>query len=60
MVEPPVWYILARDLDKAEPRTFRMDRIARAQLLADIRFRPDVAMIEAQLPDASRWRPLTA
>ena len=60
MVEPPAWYILARDLDKAEPRTFRMDRIARPRVLADIRFRPDFAMIQAQLPDPKRWRPLAA
>src|SRR5260221_7221910 len=60
MVERPVWYTLARAADKAEPRTLRMDRIARPRLLAEIRFRPDVAMIEAQLPDARRWRPLTA
>ena len=60
MVEPPVWYILARDLDKAAPRAFRMDRIARPRLLPEIRFRPDVAMIQAQLPDAKRWQPLTA
>lgn len=60
MVEPPVWYILARDVEKSEPRTFRLDRIARPRLLAEIRFRPDVAMIEAQLPDRKRWLPLTA
>ncbi len=59
LAEPPVWYVLARDLDKAEPRTFRMDRIARPRLLSEVGFRPDLAVIQAQLPDLDRWRPLT-
>jgi predicted DNA-binding transcriptional regulator YafY len=58
LVEPPVWYILARDVDKGEPRTFRMDRIARPKILRDILFRPDVTLIRVQLPDPERWRPL--
>jgi predicted DNA-binding transcriptional regulator YafY len=59
-VEPPVWYVLARDVDKGEPRTFRMDRIARPRIIEDIVFRPDAAVIQTQLPDLERWRPLTA
>jgi predicted DNA-binding transcriptional regulator YafY len=59
LVEPPVWYVLARDVDKSEPRTFRMDRIARPRLLKEIVFRPDSLVIQAQLPDLERWRPLT-
>jgi len=58
-VEPPVWYILARDIDKREPRTFRMDRIARPRILADQVFRPEIAVIQAQLQDLERWQPLT-
>jgi len=58
LVEPPVWYVLARDLDKREPRTFRMDRISRPRILIDIAFRPDRTVIEVQLPDRERWRPL--
>jgi predicted DNA-binding transcriptional regulator YafY len=58
-VEPPVWYVLARDVDKSEPRTFRMDRIARPRILDDLSFRPDTAVIQAQVPDLDRWRPLT-
>jgi predicted DNA-binding transcriptional regulator YafY len=58
LVEPPVWYVLSRDVDKEEPRTFRMDRIARPRILADILFRPDITVIQAQLPDQDRWRPL--
>lgn len=58
-VEPPVWYVLARDVDKGEPRTFRMDRIARPRILKELAFRPDTAVIQAQLADLERWRPLT-
>jgi predicted DNA-binding transcriptional regulator YafY len=59
LVEPPVWYVLARDIVKGEPRTFRMDRIARPRLLPDVVFRPDLQVIRAQLPDLERWRPLS-
>lgn len=59
LVEPPVWYVLARDVEKSEPRMFRMDRIARPRILDEIAFRPDTAVIRAQLPDLDRWRPLT-
>jgi predicted DNA-binding transcriptional regulator YafY len=59
LVEPPVWYILARDVEKAEPRMFRMDRVARPRILPDVVFRPDVHILEAQLVDHERWRPLT-
>ncbi len=59
LAEPPVWYVLGRDVDKAEPRTFRMDRIARPRLLEDVVFRPDLRVIQSQLPDLDRWRPLT-
>jgi predicted DNA-binding transcriptional regulator YafY len=58
LVEPPVWYVLARDIDNGEPRTFRMDRICRSRILKDIVFRPDIAVIQVQLPDRERWRPL--
>jgi predicted DNA-binding transcriptional regulator YafY len=59
LVEPPVWYVLARDVQKGAPRTFRMDRIARPQILGSITFRPDLRVIQEQLPDQDRWRPLT-
>jgi predicted DNA-binding transcriptional regulator YafY len=59
LVEPPVWYVLARDVEQGEPRMFRMDRIARPKLLPEIVFRPDVRILEAQLCDHERWRPLT-
>ncbi|MEY2930567.1 MAG: hypothetical protein RL033_1316 [Pseudomonadota bacterium] len=59
LAEPPVWYVLARDIDKAEPRTFRMDRIARPRLLPELVFQPDLRVIQAQVPDLERWKPLT-
>ena len=58
LVETPVWYLLARDVDKGEPRTFRMDRIARPKLLRDVSFRPDLWLIQSQFPDLEHWRPL--
>ncbi len=60
LATPPVWYLLARDVEKGTPRTFRMDRIARPKLLRDIVFRPDSAVIQAQLPHGERWEPLTS
>ena len=57
-METPVWYLLARDVDKGEPRTFRMDRIARPKLLRDVSFRPDLRLIQSQFPDLEQWRPL--
>jgi predicted DNA-binding transcriptional regulator YafY len=59
LVESPVWYVLARDVDKSAPRMFRMDRIARPRLLQDIAFRPEIDVVQALLPDLERWRPLT-
>ena len=53
----PVRYLIARDAEKGEPRTSRMDRIARPRV-PELRFRPDPAVVAAQVPDASRWRPL--
>ena len=58
LVETPVWYMLARDVDKSEPRMFRMDRVARPRVLGDVVFRPDLALIRDQFPDLDRWHPL--
>lgn len=58
LVQTPVWYMLARDVDKGEPRMFRMDRVARPRLLGDILFRPDVELVLEQLPDREHFRPL--
>lgn len=59
LVEPPVWYILARDIDKGASRTFRMDRMSAPRVLPDVVFRPDLRVIRDQLPPLERWRPLT-
>jgi predicted DNA-binding transcriptional regulator YafY len=59
LVEPPVWYVLARDLETSQSRTFRMDRIGRPRLLRDVVFRPDLAVVRGQLPDLERFKPLT-
>jgi predicted DNA-binding transcriptional regulator YafY len=58
LVETPLWYVLARDVDKGEPRMFRMDRIARPKLLPSILFRPDLGLIQSLFPDLQLWRPL--
>jgi predicted DNA-binding transcriptional regulator YafY len=58
LVEPPVWYVLARDLATGQPRTFRMDRISRPHVLREHTFREDAAVIRAQVQDHPRWRPL--
>lgn len=59
LVETPVWYILARDVDKQEPRTFRMDRITHPSLQPKIRFSPDLRVVQAQVPEPEKRRPLT-
>jgi predicted DNA-binding transcriptional regulator YafY len=55
LMEPPVWYILARDVDKDEPRTFRMDRIAQPRIETTFRFRPSDRIAVQQLPTAGRY-----
>lgn len=59
LVETPVWYVIARDIDIDKPRTFRMDRIERPRVLRRVSFRPDIRVIDVQLQDRARWRPLT-
>ena len=59
LVQSPVWYLLARDVEKDQPRMFRMDRIARPRILRDVTFKPDLNVIQALLPDCEDWRPLT-
>jgi predicted DNA-binding transcriptional regulator YafY len=58
LVQSPVWYVLARDLEKAAPRMFRMDRISRPRLLEGVRFRPDVAVLRELLCEHTGFRPL--
>lgn len=53
LVQPPVWYALAIDLDARAPRMFRMDRMSRPRLLPSVRFVPDVAkVLDPALPTA--------
>jgi predicted DNA-binding transcriptional regulator YafY len=59
LVEPPVWYLLARDLDKKAARMFRMDRIKHPSVLAD-RFEPDLRIVEQIASECSDWQPLSA
>jgi len=58
LVQSPVWYVLGRDVEKGQPRMFRMDRITAPHLLDDVRFRPSADVIWAQLPPEVEWRPL--
>ena len=58
LVQSPVWYVLARDVDKGVPRMFRMDRISHPRVARDIAFRPDHDVIWEQLPPAYQWHPL--
>lgn len=59
LVETPVWYLLARDVDKGASRTFRMDRVSRPRLLRDVRFLPDEQVIRDNMPDCVVWEPLS-
>ncbi|MFO0584955.1 MAG: WYL domain-containing protein [Anaeromyxobacter sp.] len=58
LVEPPVWYVLARDVAKGEPRMFRMDRIARPALAREVAFAPDEAVVWAGLHPGVGYRTL--
>lgn len=58
LVQSPVWYVLARDVDKGAPRMFRMDRISRPTVAPDISFRPSNEVIWQQLPPECEWHPL--
>jgi hypothetical protein len=49
----------SREANKAETRTFRVDRSARPRLLREPVFQPDLRVIQAQVPDHERWQPLT-
>lgn len=58
LVQSPLWYVLAQDLDKAEPRMFRMDRMTRVHVLNDVSFRPSSQVIWRLLPAENEWKPL--
>lgn len=58
LLQPPVWYILARDAETGAARTFRMDRVAAPAILRGVRFRPDAELVRRLLPPEVRWEPL--
>ena len=58
LVQSPVWYILARDLDTGLPRMFRMDRISEPRLLRAVPFVPDITVARALLEPGIHWEPL--
>jgi predicted DNA-binding transcriptional regulator YafY len=59
LVQPPVWYILSRDVETGEPRTFRMDRISRPRIVETIAFQPNAEVVRVQVPAGSEWQPLS-
>jgi predicted DNA-binding transcriptional regulator YafY len=58
LVQAPVWYLLARDIVKAEPRVFRMDRVSAPRLVPGHRFKPDPKQMWAALPPDVDWKTL--
>ncbi|MCP3064866.1 WYL domain-containing protein [Myxococcus sp. K38C18041901] len=48
LVEAPVWYVLARDVEKSAARMFRMDRIQRPRRVPGRHFTPDMEGLKAQ------------
>jgi len=56
LLEPPAWYILARDTASGAARMFRMDRVRQARVLADRPFTPDFEGLRRQACDAKSSR----
>ena len=56
LLEPPAWYVLARDAASGEARIFRMDRVRQARVLADRPFQPDFEGLRRQALDAKSSR----
>ena len=56
LLEPPAWYILARDTAHGEARMFRMDRIRQVRVLPDRSFKPDFEGLRRQALDAKSSR----
>jgi predicted DNA-binding transcriptional regulator YafY len=46
LVQPPIWYVLAIDVEKQKPRMFRMDRIARPSVIKGHGFVPKQSVVE--------------
>ncbi len=56
LVEAPVWYVLAWDLEKQGARMFRMDRIAKPRLLNTEAFVPDIDALHRKWREQLRER----
>lgn len=54
LLQPPVWYVLAFDPEKGEPRMFRMDRIAKPRVARDMSFTPRQEVVDA-LKSVEAW-----
>jgi predicted DNA-binding transcriptional regulator YafY len=57
LVQAPAWYALALDLDKREPRMFRVDRMSRVVILEQVEFTPQPASFIASLVDPAAYPP---
>ncbi|MCU0687823.1 MAG: HTH domain-containing protein [Polyangiaceae bacterium] len=49
LVNPPIWYVLAHDLERGAPRMFRVDRMSEAQVLWGEPFAPQPLPVITQL-----------
>lgn len=58
LVQTPLWYVLAFDLDAGAPRMFRMDRMSRLRRLLPTPFEPRRTVIDALLEPGFDWQPL--
>ena len=58
LVQSPVWYLLTRDTARMAPRMFRMDRIARPEVIRAHRFVPDARVARELLEPGFPWTPL--
>ena len=57
LVQAPAWYALAFDLDKGEPRMFRVDRMSRLVILDHVELSPRPAAFIASLVDPAAYPP---
>ena len=57
LVQHPLWYVLAFDLDAGAPRMFRIDRLSKLRHLSTP-FEPRRSVIDALLEPGFDWQPL--
>ncbi len=58
LVQGPLWYVLAFDLDARAPRMFRIDRLSKLRRLPSTPFEPRRTVIDALLEPGFDWQPL--